>query len=76
MTIREEVRKTLDKWDWTGNLNLDEGVDALMSLAPLRLAELAEQHHGHRLVVVDMEAYLLFDNDRTLRSDYRKVVAQ
>jgi len=87
MTVREEVRERLrevvlnvapetEKLDFWLSDALERYTSVIMSLEPLRLAELAEQEPDRKLVVVDMAAWLLANGDGELQYDYRKVVAQ
>lgn len=52
--------------------NIDRSTDWIMSLEPLRLAEVAEQDAGHGLAVID-RAWILWVDDVPYPS-YRKVI--
>ena len=88
MTIREEVRKLVtglvvyaaptppEMWSRL-DARIDKGVDDLMSLAPLRLAELAEARPNSQVVVVDTVTNTWMRNPADVwNAGYRKVVAQ
>jgi hypothetical protein len=88
MTVREEVRERLrevvlnvapetEKLDFWLSDALERYTSVIMSLEPLRLAELAEKEPDRKLVVVDMNSGVSMWGGSPYKTDgYRKVVAQ
>jgi hypothetical protein len=80
MTMREEVRKivyehmiSLDsETNARFEQRIDSEVDAIMSLAPLRLAEVAETNKDWKLAVIDYGHWIGFQEE----TDYAEVVAR